>query len=118
MFIPSQIRRHTPVGTAAYLRCYPYDQWGMTHHQHALKAYARHLDLPAPVLYFDNGRRAHRPEYERLLRAVAAGRHRIVLIPGPWVLDLHDAPAQARLQQLTDHSCHIIELPRPPWRGE
>ncbi|WP_406003167.1 hypothetical protein [Streptomyces sp. NBC_00829] len=88
----------------------------MTHHRQALEAYAHHLNLPTPTFYFDNGRRSHRPEYERLLRSIAAGRHTILLIPGSWVLDLHNAPAQERIQQLTEHGCNIvIELPHPPW---
>ncbi|MBW5480628.1 recombinase family protein [Streptomyces bambusae] len=115
MRIPAQMRRHLPPSTAAYLRCYPYDAAGMPHHHWALDAYARHLNLPLPVVYFDNGRRVHRPEFKRLVRSVAGGQHDIVLIPGPWVFDLHAEQAEQRLRVLTVLGCQVVELPRPPW---
>ncbi|MCC0100723.1 recombinase family protein [Streptomyces flavotricini] len=115
MQIPTQMRHHRSPSTAAYLRCYPYDATGMPHHHWALGAYARHRNLPLPIVYFDNGRRSHRPEFERLIRSVAGGWHNTVLIPGPWVFDLHPEKAEDRLRELTAYGCRIVELPRPPW---
>ncbi|MEU3050793.1 hypothetical protein ABZ705_30545 [Streptomyces sp. NPDC006984] len=39
-----------------------------------------------------------------------------MLLPGPWVFDLHDLPGRRLLEQLTARDCRIIELPRLPWR--
>ncbi|MFJ1709152.1 hypothetical protein [Kitasatospora sp. NPDC088346] len=108
-------RPRTPDGTAAYLRCYPFDTWGMTAHRHLVEDYAHYLDLPTPALYFDNGRRTRCPEFDRLLHSVTTGRHGIVLIPGPWVFALHPDAAEQRRRLLTDRACRVVELPRPPW---
>ncbi|MFJ1709542.1 hypothetical protein [Kitasatospora sp. NPDC088346] len=112
---PSPAPPPAPAGTAAYLRCYPFDPWGMRAHQHALADYAQYLKLPTPVLYLDNGRRGQCPEFDRLLRALTTGRHTTVLVPGPWVLHLDPDTAEQRLRLLTGSGCRVIELPRPPW---
>lgn len=98
---------------AAYLRCYPREPMEMIHHQHALRRYAARLALPAPLLYFDNGCSSvgHRPRLERLIRAVAAGHHLVVLIPGPWVFCPDEPRARREMDRLTANGCQVLELP-------
>lgn len=66
-----------------------------------------------PHVFFDNGRLASGPlpELRRLLDAVAAGFYDVVILPGPFVLSMDDAKAQAIVRQITDHGCRVIELP-------
>lgn len=103
--------RTTP-SIATYLRCFPYDALGTGPHLNAVLDHARELALPTPYVFFDNGRLASGPlpELRRLLDAVAAGFYDVVILPGPFVLSMDDAKAQAIVRQITDHGCRVIEL--------
>ncbi|GGV38239.1 hypothetical protein GCM10010495_64450 [Kitasatospora herbaricolor] len=99
--------------TASYLRCYPVDVWQMASHVSALERYAGLLGLPTPVLFFDNGRTSseYLPRLEALIAYVADGRFSTVMIPGMWVLSIHDREAQQRCARLSRLGCQIIALP-------
>ncbi|MEV6008633.1 hypothetical protein AB0M29_17680 [Streptomyces sp. NPDC051976] len=106
------VARTTP-SVATYLRCFPYDTFGTGPHLKAVLDHARELSLPTPYVFFDNGRLASGPlpELRRLLDAVATGFYDVVILPGPFVLSMDDAKAQAIVRQITDHGCRVIELP-------
>ncbi|MEV6583407.1 recombinase family protein [Streptomyces sp. NPDC051582] len=100
---------------AAYLRCYPRDPAGMRAHHEVMHRFAARLGMPAPVVYVDDGVPCTglRPQFEQLTRAVAAGRHRVLLVPGPWVFSPDDARARTALRMLTAAGCRrILQLPR------
>ncbi|MHA6765657.1 hypothetical protein [Streptacidiphilus sp. PAMC 29251] len=102
-----------PVPTAAYLRCYPFDRWGMASHRWALEDLAVQLGLPTPVLYLDNGYhgRAVGPHLQRLQQAIANQRFTTLLIPGPWVFHLDDARARQTVLHLVTLGCTVFEMP-------
>ena len=99
--------------TAAYLRCFPYDDLGTGPHHNAVLAYAQNLSLPVPAIYFDNGRLSSGPlpELSRLLCAVAVGHYDTVLVRGPFVLSLDDRTAQAVVREFSALGCRVIEVP-------
>jgi len=110
---------HTEPGTlriAAYLRCFPFDSWGMETHRIALCRYARELGFPEPWIYLDNGLRSRGPlpSLARLMDQVACGIHNMLLIPGPFVFSLHDFEASSIVGRITDAGCTVLELPRTP----
>ncbi|MFE0464616.1 recombinase family protein [Kitasatospora sp. NPDC058965] len=96
-----------PVGAAAALR----DQ------REALEHFAHRLGLPGPVFYVDRGRpgpgpAADRPRLQALVHAAQAGSHRLLLIPGPWVLADCEAELRACVRRLTGAGCErILRLP-------
>ncbi|MEU3461021.1 hypothetical protein ABZ721_13815 [Streptomyces sp. NPDC006733] len=100
-------------GTAAYLRCYPYDQWRMALHLHALEEHADRLGHHSPEIFLDNGVscRAARPQLTLLLARVATGAIGTVLIPGRWVLSLDDDAADSVTRFLRGHGAEVVELP-------
>ncbi|MFC9326050.1 hypothetical protein [Kitasatospora sp. NPDC057015] len=102
------------VATAAYLRCYPYDDWQMAAHAHALEEHARRLGLGAPRLFLDNGvsSRAIQPELRRLLALAAVERIDTVLVPGRWVFSLDQRTADSVTEFLTAAGTQVLELPR------
>lgn len=110
----------TTASIATYLRCFPHDTFGTGPHLHAVLDHARELALPTPYVFFDNGCPASGPlpELRRLLDAVATGFYDAVILPGPFVLSMDDAKAQAIVQQITDHGCRVIELPSRHARTE
>ncbi|MEV6012694.1 hypothetical protein AB0M29_38650 [Streptomyces sp. NPDC051976] len=103
-----------PLTCAAYLRCYPRDDWAMMGLQSALERHALVLGLPTPAAYIDNGCPSGEPAPGRtqLDRAVAAGWVSVVLVPGPWVFALNDADACRAVEEFTKQGCEVIELPR------
>lgn len=104
---------HPGPGAAGYLRCYPTDTWWMPAHVDALEQHAWRLGLPGLTMFFDNGllSSSHLPQFEALIASVADNQFSTVLIPGMWVLSIHDREAQQRYSRLTLLGCHIITLP-------
>ncbi|WP_354644009.1 recombinase family protein [Kitasatospora camelliae] len=102
-------------GSAAlYLRCYPYDHWGMTAHLHALEDHAARLGFSNPRLFLDNGissRAADRPQLRMLLSRAATGQIDTVIVPGRWTFSLDDPTADAITSFLRSVGTDIIELP-------
>ncbi|MCM2422993.1 MULTISPECIES: hypothetical protein [unclassified Streptomyces] len=98
---------------AAYLRCYPYDQWRMAVHLHALEEHADRLGHHAPEIFLDNGVscRAVRPELSLLLARVAVGTIDTVLIPGRWVFSLDDRTADSVMDFVRGCGAEVVELP-------
>ncbi|MFD9126082.1 hypothetical protein [Kitasatospora sp. NPDC059571] len=105
---------HTPAGTAAYLRCYPYDRWQVDFHVRAMEEHAHRLGLQYPQLFLDNGvsSRAVRPQLKALLSQVAMGRFSTVLIPGRWTFSLDDHTSAAVMGFLHEMGTTVVELPR------
>jgi hypothetical protein len=103
---------HTAVSTAAYLRCFPSDQWGMEAHRAALLRQASQMGLAEPLVYLDNGCRSKGPlpRLRSLLDLVAAGLYRVVLIPGPFVFSLDDDVAREVIRWISAHGCAVVEL--------
>ncbi|MFC9331774.1 hypothetical protein [Kitasatospora sp. NPDC057015] len=101
-------------GTAAYLRCYPYDVWQMDFHRQGLCTWAARLGLPEPTVFLDNGCMSHDPLplLQRLVVAVTTGIYQVVLVPGNFVFSLHDDAAQQIARRITAHGCRLLELPR------
>lgn len=101
------------VRIAGYLRCFPFDVWGMETHRIALRRYARQLGLPEPSIHLDNGLRSRGPlpGLERLMDLVACGSFDVLLIPGPFVLSVHDLEASAIVGRITGFGCRVLELP-------
>ncbi|WP_328666489.1 hypothetical protein OG905_05655 [Streptomyces sp. NBC_00322] len=98
---------------AGYLRCFPFDAWGMETHRIALRSCAGELGLPEPSIYLDNGLRSRGPlpRLERLMDQVACGVYNVLLIPGPFVFSLHDPEASAIVGRITGFGCSVLELP-------
>lgn len=103
-------------GTAAYLRCYPYDTWQMASHWRALQKHANRIGLPAPHVFLDNGvsSRSPRPQLRLLLARAAEGRVRTVLIPGRWVFSLDTGTADSVTDFLRGFGADVVELPHNP----
>ncbi|MFE0459619.1 hypothetical protein ACFW1A_10200 [Kitasatospora sp. NPDC058965] len=99
--------------TAAYLRCFPYDEFQMRLHRDAVEEHARDLYLPAPRVFLDNGCLASQalPELQRLLAAVATGQFGVVILPGRFVLSLDDAAALSIVRWIGGLGCRVIEVP-------
>ncbi|MBW5480636.1 hypothetical protein [Streptomyces bambusae] len=101
---------------ASYLCCPHYDPQHMTGHQEALSRFSHRLGAPPPVTYLDNGHSCqdHRPALERLARAVMAGQHSLVLVPGLWVFSADEHRAQRTADLLTRAGgCRVLQLPAP-----
>jgi hypothetical protein len=82
-----------PVRPAAYIRdadADPGDESGMTGYRGMIVGWARYLGWPVPVVYADAGPAASAPgsgrRYAALVKAIAAGRHDAVIIPGPGAI--------------------------------
>ncbi|MGI5404511.1 hypothetical protein ACQEVG_34670 [Streptomyces sp. CA-135486] len=101
------------VRIAGYLRCFPFDIWGMETHRIALRRYAGELGLPEPTIYLDNGlcSRGPLPGLERLMDQVTCGSYNVLLIPGPFVFSVRDLEASATLGRITGSGCMVLELP-------
>ncbi|MBT2369871.1 hypothetical protein J7E88_32520 [Streptomyces sp. ISL-10] len=98
---------------AAYLRCFPFDTWGMDLHRSALRRYAGELGLPEPRFYLDNGVRSRGPlpSLGRLMELVACDAYDVLLVPGPFVFSMHDREASAIVGRITGLGCTVLELP-------
>ncbi|MFJ8045707.1 hypothetical protein ACIRBX_34880 [Kitasatospora sp. NPDC096147] len=98
---------------AVYLRCHPQDPRRMTAYQEATRRFALRLGMRPPTIYLDSGYAdaEHRPAFEQLVRQVLAGRHRVVLIPGPWVFSADDAESAAALRLLGAAGCRVVRIP-------
>ena len=103
-------------GTAAYLRCYPYDTWQMASHVRALEKHANRIGLSAPYVFLDNGvsSRSPQPQLQRLLARAAESRIRTVLIPGRWVFSLDIRTADSVTDFLREFGTDVVELPHNP----
>ena len=101
------------VRIAGYLRCFPFDVWGMETHRIALRRHARELGLPEPSIHLDNGLRSRGPlpGLERLMALVACGSYDVLLIPGPFVFSVHDLEASAIVGRIAGFGCRVLELP-------
>ncbi|MEV8099206.1 hypothetical protein [Kitasatospora sp. NPDC085879] len=117
--MPTQHADPARAGTALYLRCYPYDEWQMVLHLHALEAHAERLGLGVPEVHLDNGVscRIVRPRLRRLLARVAVGAVDTVLVPGRWVFSLDDRTADAVVDHIRSYGAEVVELPSG-WRAE
>ncbi|TQK50525.1 hypothetical protein FBY35_0861 [Streptomyces sp. SLBN-118] len=104
---------HGTAGIAGYLRCFPFDAWGMETHRIALRSYAEVLGLPEPSIHLDNGLRSPGPlpGLERLMDLVARGSYGVLLIPGPFVFSVRDLEAAAIVGRITGFGCTVLELP-------
>ncbi|OKI25682.1 hypothetical protein [Streptomyces sp. CB03911] len=98
-----------------YLRCHPFDVWGMTGHRDVVQRYARSLGFAEAAVFLDNGCRSTgaKPRFEQLLAGVVAGFYRVVFVPGWWVFSSYDAQARAVVGRLEELGCRVVELPSP-----
>ncbi|MFJ1709153.1 hypothetical protein [Kitasatospora sp. NPDC088346] len=104
---------------AAYLRYRPRFCPQPPRHDEDLHRFATRLGLPEPVLYVDDGPPSVGipPRLQQLVRAVADGSHRVLLVPGPWVFSTDDEKARRIVRVLTLAGCkRILTLPAPHWR--
>lgn len=99
---------------AAYLRCYPFDQWQMNAHRRAIEEHATRLGLPWPRFFLDNGVSSRRvqPQLRLLLARAVTGHIDIVLVPGGWVFSLDAGRSSAVTAYLRGAGVEIIELPQ------
>ncbi|GHH81051.1 hypothetical protein GCM10018781_62800 [Kitasatospora indigofera] len=102
------------VRTAAYLRCYPYDDWQMQAHAQALEDHARRLGLGTPRKFLDNGVscRGVQPQLRLLLSLASVELIDTVLVPGRWVFSLDEHTANSVADFLAGAGTKVIELPR------
>ncbi|MCX4585528.1 hypothetical protein [Streptomyces sp. NBC_01481] len=112
-FAGLDITQYGTVRIAGYLRCFPFDAWGMETHRIALRSCAGELGLPEPSIYLDNGLRSRGPlpGLERLMDLVACGVYNVLLIPGPFVFSVHDPEASSIVGRITGFGCTVLELP-------
>ncbi|GAA4832221.1 hypothetical protein [Kitasatospora terrestris] len=111
---------HRPGGAAAvYLRCFPFDSWGMAGHEEALRAYARGLGFCDPHVFLDNGRPSggELPQLARMESLVASGHCGAVFVPGLWVFSMDDAAAGAVAERLRRLGGRVWEMPSPRLDG-
>ncbi|MEU3497688.1 hypothetical protein [Kitasatospora cineracea] len=103
-----------PCGPLLYLRCFPFDEWRMSSHRAAARAYAASLGLTEPQVLMDNGFRSggELPRLALLFDLVTSGCCDTVLVPGPWVFSLDDTTAQAVVLALRASGCRLLEVPR------
>ncbi len=101
---------------AAYLRYSPRNTLAADQHREALRAFAARRGLRTPALYLDNGCPPHGvpPRQEQLLRAVVAGSHRLLIVPGPWVFSSDETRTNLTIRLITAAGCRIVLLPTPP----
>ncbi|MET7621731.1 hypothetical protein [Streptomyces sp. NPDC005408] len=111
-FVGLDMTGYGTVRIAGYLRCFPFDVWGMETHRIALRWCAGELGLPEPSIYLDNGLRSPGPlpGLERLMDLVACGTYDVLLIPGPFVFSVHDLEASAIVGRITGSGCTVLEL--------
>ncbi|MGV9266070.1 hypothetical protein ACWDRR_15575 [Kitasatospora sp. NPDC003701] len=100
---------------AAYL-CSPPQNPTAARDREALTRFAARLGLPAPVFYLDRARPSSwghraRPRFEELVLAVIDGTHRLLLIPGPWVLSSDEYRVRLSIRVLTAAGCTRILMP-------
>ncbi|MEV6010135.1 hypothetical protein AB0M29_25385 [Streptomyces sp. NPDC051976] len=108
-----------PRRLALYLRCYPYDAWGMSAHVGALHYYADGMGWStAPLIFLDNGEPSSGPlpALGRLTALVARGWIDTVLVPGLWVFSLRDREAHERAARLEALGCAVQTVPSPNHR--
>ncbi|MET7755918.1 hypothetical protein ABZT27_14570 [Streptomyces sp. NPDC005389] len=108
------------VMAVAYLRCYPFEPWGMALHRDALEQYSRSLGFAELPVLLDNGvpSEGPKPYFDQLISLVAADVYHVVFVPGLWVFAIGDEDATVSAGRLTDLGCRIVELPSPrstPW---
>ncbi|MFJ1709880.1 hypothetical protein [Kitasatospora sp. NPDC088346] len=99
---------------AAYLRYHPRSSSHAPRHLEAIRHFAARLGLPAPVFFVDEGYPSSGipPRLEQLVRAVADGSHRVILVPGRWVFSGDDVRARRIISVLTRAGCQrILTLP-------
>ncbi|GAA1939038.1 recombinase family protein [Kitasatospora viridis] len=104
---------------AAYLRCRAAQPGALEGQRAALRNFAVRLGVPAPVFYEDHtgpDRTAGRcpPRFEALVHEVLAGSHRLLLVPGFWVLAGTEERLRLTLRLLSAAGCgRILALPTP-----
>ncbi|WP_405604123.1 hypothetical protein OG741_34095 [Streptomyces sp. NBC_01410] len=112
-FAGLDLTEYGTVRIAGYLRCFPFDAWGMETHRIALRSCAGELGLPEPSIYLDNGLRSRGPlpGLERLMDLIACGVYNVLLIPGPFVFSVADPEASSIVGRITGFGCTVLELP-------
>ncbi|WP_240122036.1 MULTISPECIES: hypothetical protein [unclassified Streptomyces] len=101
---------------AAYLLHHPERPEADDDHRRAMRGFAARLGVPDPTFYIDSlpRRDGDRPEFARLVQAFMDDAHRLLLIPGPWVLACSQARVRLAVQMLTAAGCRrILMLPKP-----
>ncbi|MFE9424805.1 recombinase family protein [Kitasatospora sp. NPDC006697] len=102
---------------AAYLRAIPARPGAADLQREALRHFAAQLGLPVPAYFLDDGLPPAaglppQPGFEALVRSVLDGTHRMLLIPGPWVLAAGEGRVQVAMRLLTAAGCtRILALP-------